>query len=289
MKTRTSFVFYVEWAEALEGLPAEKRCQVYEAVISYANTRCVPELDSDVKLAFNFIKKDIDRNFEKFDAACEKHRQVMIKRWQKIKKEDNTSNTLYCNIDDKKHNNTTTENGNENENENENGNENENENENESTSVDKKNKQKKESEFELAREFELFRKAYPGSKRSLEVELANLKRKFPQNWREIIPQLRPAVERLLEYHRGIAEARSRGARVFAPNFANLSTWLNNCRWQDEYPDINRQINLTDYGTNTNIRHYPQQSADERKAEFREYILNKIAGNLPPEPDISDCY
>ena len=286
MKTRTSFVFYVEWAEALEGLAAEKRCQVYEAVISYANTRCVPELDSDVKLAFNFIKKDIDRNAEKYDATCEKRRQAMLNRWQKAKKEDNTiANRLYNTIEDKQDYTIATEN----ENENENGNENGNENENESTSVDKKNKQKKGCEFELAKEFELFRKAYPGSKRSLEVELANLKRKFPQNWREIIPQLRPALERLLEYHRGIAEARSRGARVFAPNFANLSTWLNNCRWQDEYPDINRQINLTDYGTNTNIRHYPQQSADERKAEFREYILNKIAGNLPPEPDISDCY
>ncbi len=281
MKKQKSFVFYESWAEALRFCPFELRAQYYDAIVNYALYGTEPTLSNELLMAFNLIKKDIDRAQENYDRICEVRRNAIKKRWNKTnedKSEKIQNDTNVIQTD------TTVDN-----NKDKYKDKDKDKDKDISTSVDKKNKQKKGCEFELAREFELFRKAYPGSKRSLEVELANLKRKFPQNWREIIPQLRPALERLLEYHRALAEARSRGARVFAPNFANLSTWLNNCRWQDEYPDINRQINLTDYGTNTNIRHYPQQSADERKAEFQRRILEQLTNPYAPEPDISDCY
>lgn len=89
----------------------------------------------------------------------------------------------------------------------------------------------------LEKEFDRFRQAYPGSKRGLAVEFGNFKKKYPKKWKEIIPLLVPAVERLLEYHKAATEANKAGARIFVPNFAYLSTWINNARWEEEFPEI----------------------------------------------------
>lgn len=89
----------------------------------------------------------------------------------------------------------------------------------------------------LEKEFERFRQAYPGSKRGLSVEFGNFKKKYPKKWKEIIPLLMPAVERLLAHHKAAQEANKQGARVFVPNFAYLATWINQARWEEEFPEI----------------------------------------------------
>lgn len=85
---------------------------------------------------------------------------------------------------------------------------------------------------ELESVFELFRKAYPGSKRGHDVEFQNFKKKNPKTWREIIPLLMPALERMTAHY-----AAAKAAGEFVPQFANLSTWLNQSRWTTEYPEI----------------------------------------------------
>lgn len=89
----------------------------------------------------------------------------------------------------------------------------------------------------LEKEFDRFRQAYPGNKRGLSVEFGNFKKKYPKKWKEIIPLLMPAVERLLAYHKAAQEANKQGAKVFVPNFAYLATWINQARWEEEFPEI----------------------------------------------------
>ena len=79
--------------------------------------------------------------------------------------------------------------------------------------------------------FETFRKAYPGRKRGHDTEFDAFKRKH-KNWTKIVPLLMPALQRLIEYNKA-AEA----AGQWTANYANLSTWLYQSRWEEELPDI----------------------------------------------------
>lgn len=80
--------------------------------------------------------------------------------------------------------------------------------------------------------FNYFRKAYKGTKRGLTVELDNLKRKCPNNWREIIPCLMPALEREIEWREQMAAAGQ-----FVPQWAHLQTWINQQRWETEFETV----------------------------------------------------
>ena len=82
MKETTSFVFYPEWAEALSGCSREVRSLVYEAVIEYGTTGIEPAIESEAAaVAFAFIRIQIDRNRERYEAVCEKRRKAAEKRW----------------------------------------------------------------------------------------------------------------------------------------------------------------------------------------------------------------
>ena len=83
---------------------------------------------------------------------------------------------------------------------------------------------------ELEQMFEDFRKAYHGSKRGHDVELDNLKKKNPTTWRTIIPLLMPALLRMEEWR--TAQAAAGG---FVPEYAMMQTWINQKRWDYEYP------------------------------------------------------
>lgn len=83
----------------------------------------------------------------------------------------------------------------------------------------------------LEAQFDLFRKAYKGTKRGLQVELDNFKRKY-QNWREIIPLLMPALEREIVWRE-----QMQAAGQFVPQWAHLQTYINQQRWETEYAAV----------------------------------------------------
>lgn len=47
------------------GYPPEIRLEVYDAVIEYASSGTVPELKPLAKMAFSFIKREIDMDKER--------------------------------------------------------------------------------------------------------------------------------------------------------------------------------------------------------------------------------
>jgi hypothetical protein len=60
---RQSFIFYIEWRDALAGCSEEVRLEVYDAIVEYAASRILPKDISPIaRIAFMFIKNDIDKN-----------------------------------------------------------------------------------------------------------------------------------------------------------------------------------------------------------------------------------
>lgn len=128
-KDRKSFVFYVEWRDVLMDYPAEVRYEVYDAIIEYAASGKLTELKPLAKMAFSFIKKDMDRNQAKYNGMVETNRENGKKGGAPLgnsnarKKQPETTQNNRNNRTVKQTTETTL-NDNENDNENENGNNN---------------------------------------------------------------------------------------------------------------------------------------------------------------------
>ena len=83
---------------------------------------------------------------------------------------------------------------------------------------------------DLEKQFEAFRAAYGGTKRGFQVEFAAFRKKH-RDWQEVVPLLMPALERLIRWRERCMQSKS-----FCPQWAHLSTWLNQRRWEDEFPE-----------------------------------------------------
>ena len=60
--SKKTFLFNADWYEVLVDYPSEIRLEVYEAVIRYAVSGTLSELRPQAKMAFSFIKREIDFN-----------------------------------------------------------------------------------------------------------------------------------------------------------------------------------------------------------------------------------
>lgn len=76
MAEKKSFVLYTEYEENLEDLPDEELGQLFRAIFGYVNRGVVPDLSPSCKMAFSFIRKDLDRNQAKYEETCRKRREA---------------------------------------------------------------------------------------------------------------------------------------------------------------------------------------------------------------------
>ena len=83
-----NFVFRKEWREALRGYSAEVRAEVYEAVMAYAFDNEIIEMGELSRMAFNFIKLQIDSMRERYQQKCERNRERAKRRWHKDNAEE---------------------------------------------------------------------------------------------------------------------------------------------------------------------------------------------------------
>lgn len=65
---RDSFVYHLSWEEVMDNLPGEVREEVRGAIIGYARTGVTPELKPLAKVAFEFVKRDMDWDFQKYQS-----------------------------------------------------------------------------------------------------------------------------------------------------------------------------------------------------------------------------
>ena len=71
-----TFIFNIEWYTVLLEYPAEVRFEVYEAIMRYAASGTLPELKPLAKMAFSFIKKEMDYNRRQYEETVEKRREA---------------------------------------------------------------------------------------------------------------------------------------------------------------------------------------------------------------------
>lgn len=94
------FVFNTEWAEVLNGYPAEVRLEVYDAIIRYVQSGTLSELKPMAKMAFSFIKNEIDYNAKKYEETCKKRSEAgkkgMQSRYQNVTNLTNDNKTNKC-------------------------------------------------------------------------------------------------------------------------------------------------------------------------------------------------
>jgi hypothetical protein len=99
---------------------------------------------------------------------------------------------------------------------------------------------KKGQEIVLTLEqFDRFRKKFPGTKRGLQVEFDNFKKRHNKSWKTILPLLLPNLERQIEQRQLLANALR-----FVPEWPHLKTYINNAGWETEYntdPDQRESI------------------------------------------------
>ena len=68
----TSFVLYTDYIDQVELLSMEQRGLLLSAIMCYAADKELPDMDGMVTMAFSFIRKQIDRDNEKYQEKVEK-------------------------------------------------------------------------------------------------------------------------------------------------------------------------------------------------------------------------
>lgn len=201
---RDSFIFYRSFYEAIKELPRDVQGEVYTAIMEYSlYGKETENLKPIARSVFTLIKPQIDVNNKRFENGCKGGRPKKNKT-----KEEPSENQ-----------NKTKEEPNVNVNDNVNVN-------NNNTPCNPPAGDRKVYE-----EFERFRKAYPGNKRGGKIEFDNFKKKH-SDYRTAVFLLYPALEKLREWR----EHKKRLGQ-FVPEYANLSTWLNQRRWEVEFEKI----------------------------------------------------
>ncbi|MCH8748322.1 hypothetical protein IH781_01070 [Patescibacteria group bacterium] len=75
--------------------------------------------------------------------------------------------------------------------------------------------------------FDVFRKAYPGTKNGNEVEFENFQSKNT-NWQEVLPDLKPLRDCIINQR-----SLKKSSGGFVAEWKNLSTWINQKCWTEE--------------------------------------------------------
>ena len=92
-----SFILYTSYYAIIEGLTDEQLGQLTRALFIYARDGKAIKLEPVVRMAFSFIKDNIDRNADKYQKKCERNRENIRKRWEKKQAED-TNERIDTNV-----------------------------------------------------------------------------------------------------------------------------------------------------------------------------------------------
>lgn len=85
---RNTFVFYTEWIETIDLLPEDEQTQLIKDIVRFVEGEApvfLPTASGAFRVAYNVITKQIKRDQDKFEEACEKKREGINRRWQALK------------------------------------------------------------------------------------------------------------------------------------------------------------------------------------------------------------
>ena len=84
-------------------------------------------------------------------------------------------------------------------------------------------------------QFDEARKLYPGSKRGLETEFQNFKKKH-RDWKEAVPLLLPNIQLWIKHREWLEEIQKKDRKVFIAQWKSLERWVNGRFWEETPPD-----------------------------------------------------
>lgn len=93
MGTMDYFPCFFKYRRSLDGLTDEQVGRVFRAAMQYAEDGAVPPLGAVERMAFAFIKADIDVAQQKYADRCEKNRTNVKARWDKPEEEEEREDT----------------------------------------------------------------------------------------------------------------------------------------------------------------------------------------------------
>ena len=73
---RRSFLFNIEWVEVLDGYQKEVRHEVLDGVLEYMRSGKIIEMKPLAKMAFSFIKRELDYNNERYESMVSKRSEA---------------------------------------------------------------------------------------------------------------------------------------------------------------------------------------------------------------------
>lgn len=84
-----SFLFYLDWRQHLAMLDDEERGRLLMALLDYEETGAIPEgLSGAASMAFSFMRAQLDRDREKYEAKCKANRENGMKGGRPPKEKD---------------------------------------------------------------------------------------------------------------------------------------------------------------------------------------------------------
>ena len=101
---KNSFLIYLDYQEQFELLTDEQAGQLIKAIIKYEKIGEITKLEGMTKMAFSFIKQQLDRDSEKWKEEKQKRSEAgkrgMAKRWENNNKNNNviTDNNKNNNV-----------------------------------------------------------------------------------------------------------------------------------------------------------------------------------------------
>lgn len=95
---KASFLIYLDYEEQFNLLTDEQLGQLMRAIIEYEKTGKVPNLEGIIKMAFSFIKGQLDRDRKKWQEEKKKKSEAgkrgMTSRWSNNNKDNNVINVI---------------------------------------------------------------------------------------------------------------------------------------------------------------------------------------------------
>ena len=203
---KDNFIFYRQWWESIRELAPEQQSCAYDALMPFAFDGIEPT-DPVIRAITSPMRTTVQRDSERYDRVCAARREAGRKGGRPPKKQK---------ANESKQNQTKPIGFSESE-----------------STAPASPEPTAPTMTDIETQFEQFRQSYPGTKRGFKTEWDNFKKKNPKTYRDIVPLLTPALQRLMEWRE-----RAQTAGQFVPNFKNLTTWLNKQCWTEELPEIN---------------------------------------------------
>lgn len=103
---KVSFLMYLDYEEQFNLLTDEELGQLMRAIMQYEKTKQAPKLEGTLKMAFSFIKAQLDRDRDKWEGTKNKRSEAgkkgMANRWNnknnEVITEDNKNNNVIDDI-----------------------------------------------------------------------------------------------------------------------------------------------------------------------------------------------